>query len=63
MYSRVRWLDQQGNGETDTVADLGRRHQSEVLIDAGRRLLKARGLLVSMLCLTCIRFTIVVSQG
>ena len=35
-------LDQQGNAEADTAADLGRRHQSEVLIDARRRLLKAR---------------------
>ena len=33
---------QQGNAEADTAADLGRRHQSEVLIDARRRLLKAR---------------------
>ena len=31
-----------GNAEAGTAADLGRRHQSEVLIDAGRRLLKAR---------------------
>ena len=35
-------MDQQGNAEADTAADLGRRHQSEVLIDARRRLLKAR---------------------
>ena len=41
---RVRLLDQQGNSEADTAADLGRRHQSEVLIDARRRLLKARSL-------------------
>ena len=33
---------QQGNAEADTAADFGRRHQSEVLIDARRRLLKAR---------------------
>ena len=39
---RVRLEDQVGNAEADTAADLGRRHQSEVLIDAGRRLLKAR---------------------
>ena len=31
-----------GNAEADTAADLGRRHQSQVLIDARRRLLKAR---------------------
>ena len=30
------------NAEADIAADLGRRHQSEVLIDARRRLLKAR---------------------
>ena len=35
-------LDKQGNAEADTAADLGGRHQSEVLIDAGRRLLKDR---------------------
>ena len=39
---RVRLVDQQGNAEADTAADLGRRHQSEVLIGARRRLLKAR---------------------
>ena len=35
-------LDQQGNVEADTAADLGRRHQTEVLINARRRLLQAR---------------------
>ena len=30
------------NAEADTAADLGRRHQSEMLIDARRRLLRAR---------------------
>ena len=39
---RVRIIDQQGNAEADTAADLGRRHQSEILIDARRRLLQAR---------------------
>ena len=39
---RVRLADQLGKGEADTAADLGRRHQSEVLIDARRRLLIAR---------------------
>ena len=38
----VRLEDQVGNAEADAVADLGRRHQSEVLIDARRRLLTAR---------------------
>ena len=39
---RVRLLDQQENVEADIAADLGRRHQSEMLIDARRRLLQAR---------------------
>ena len=39
---RVRLVDQIGNAEADTAADLGRRHQSEVLIDARRRLFKTR---------------------
>ena len=39
---RVRLVDQQGNAEADAAADLGRRHQSEALIDARRRLLQAR---------------------
>ena len=40
----VRLMDKQGNDEADHAADLGRRHQSEVLIDARRRLLGARSL-------------------
>ena len=36
-YGRVRLEDQLGNTEADAAADLGRRHQSEVLIDARRR--------------------------
>ena len=36
---RVRLVDQQGNVEADIAADLGRRHQSEILINARRRLL------------------------
>ena len=42
QQGRVRLMDQQGNSEADTAADLGRRHQSEILVDARRRLLKAR---------------------
>ena len=38
----VRLVDQQGNLEADIAADLGRRHQTEVLIDARRRFLQAR---------------------
>ena len=39
---RVRLVDKQGNAEADVAADLGRRHQGEVLIDARRKLLGAR---------------------
>ena len=42
QHCRVRLEDQLGNAEADTAADLGRRHQSEVLIDAWRRLPKVR---------------------
>ena len=38
---RVRLVDQLGNAEADTAADLGMRHQSELLMDARRSLLKA----------------------
>ena len=46
MFSKVGLglLDQQENAEADTAADLGRRHQSDVLFDARRRLLRARSL-------------------
>ena len=37
QQGRVRLLDKQGNAEADAAADLGRRHQSEVLVDARRR--------------------------
>ena len=42
QHGRARLLDKQGNAEADNAADLGRRHQSEVLIDARTRLLGAR---------------------
>ena len=42
QQGRVRLEDQLVNAEADTAADLGRRHQFEVLIDARRRLLKVR---------------------
>ena len=42
QQGRVRLVDQQGNAEADTAADIGRRHQSEVPIDARRWLLTAR---------------------
>ena len=41
QQGRVRLEDQLGNAEADTAADLGRLHQSEVLIDVRRRLLKS----------------------
>ena len=43
QHGHVRLIDQQGNVEADIAADLGRRRQTEVLIDARRRLLQARG--------------------
>ena len=42
QQGRVRLLEQQGSAEADAAADLGRRHQSEILIDARRRLLQTR---------------------
>ena len=39
QHGHVRLADQKGNGEPDIAADLGRRHQTEVLIHARRRLL------------------------
>ena len=42
QQGRVRLVDQHGNAEAYAAADLGRRHQSEALIDARRRLLQAR---------------------
>ena len=42
QQGRVHLLDKKGNAKADVAADLGRRHQSEVLIDARRRLLGAR---------------------
>ena len=42
QHGHVRLIDQQGNVEADIAADLGRRHQTEVLIDARRKLLQAR---------------------
>ena len=42
QHGHVRLVDQQGNVDADIAADLGRRHQTEVLIDARRRLLQER---------------------
>ena len=42
QHGRVRLIDQQGNVEEDIAADRGRRHQSEILINARRILLQTR---------------------
>ena len=42
QQGRVRLEDQLGNAEADAAADLGRRHQFELLMDARRVLLKVR---------------------
>ena len=39
QHGRVRLMDQQGNVEADFAADLGRRHQTEMLINARRSIL------------------------
>ena len=58
----VRLEDQLGNAEADAAADFGRRHQSEVLIEAWRSLLKARGYWYPMTP-DLHRFMIAVAQG
>ena len=62
QQGRVRLIDQQGNAEADTAADLGRRHQSEILIDARRRLLQARSYLYPIM-LDLQRFMIAVARA
>ena len=42
QQGRVRLTDQQGNIEAGLAADLGRRHQPDLLITARRRLLQVR---------------------
>ena len=42
QQGRVRLTDQQGNIEADLAADLGRRHQSDLVITTRRRLLQVR---------------------
>ena len=39
---RTRLEDKLGIAEADAHADLGRRHQSELIIETGRALLNAR---------------------
>ena len=43
-HCRVRIEDKLGSAEADTAADIGRRHQTELLIDARRSLLQFRTL-------------------
>ena len=63
QQGRVRLEDQLGNAEADTAAGLGRRHQSEVLIDSMRRLLKVRSHWYPIkLMLDLHRFTIAVAR-
>ena len=57
---QVRLEDQVGETEADTAADLGRRHQSEVLVDARRRLLKTHSYWYPIM-LDLHRFTIAVA--
>ena len=42
QQGRVREEDRLGNAEADTAADLGRRHQSELVMNVGRALHNAR---------------------
>ena len=62
QHGRVRLEDQLGNAEADTAADLGRRHQSEALIDAWRRLLQVRNHWY-LVMLHLHRLTIAVARG
>ena len=41
-HGRVGLADKVGHAGADAAADLGRRHQSEILTNAGRKLLKVR---------------------
>ena len=61
QLGRVRLAHQLGNADADTAADLGRRHQSEVLTDARRRLLKVRSHWYSIMFLLH-RFMIAVAR-
>ena len=61
QQGQVRLVDQQGKAAADAAADLGRRRQSEVLIDARRRLLKARSHLYPIM-LDLHRFMIAVAR-
>ena len=53
QQGRVRLEGQVGNAEADTAADLGRRHQSEVLIklDVGSSKLVVTGTLSCLICI------------
>ena len=62
QQGRVRLEDQVGNTEADAAADLGRRHQSEVLIDSRRRLIQARSYCWYPIMLDLNRFMIAVAR-
>ena len=61
QHGRVRSVDQQGNVEADLAADLGRRHQSEILINARRKLLQARSYWCPIMT-DLYRFTIAIAR-
>ena len=58
---RVRLEDRLGNIEPDAAADLGRRHQTEVVMDVRRALLNARELWY-LIVLQLHRFIVAVSR-
>ena len=47
QQGRVPLLDKQDNAQVDNATDLGRRHQSEVVIDARRRLFGTRSHIIA----------------
>ena len=61
QHGRVRLIDQQDDVEADIAADLGRRHQTEVLINARRRLLEVRGYWYPIM-LDLLRFMIAIAR-
>ena len=61
QQGRVRLVDQQGNVEADTAADLGRRHHSQILMNAWRMLLKVRNHWYPIM-LQLLRFMIAVAR-
>ena len=58
---RMRLADQLGDAEADVPADVGRRHQSELLMDARRILLEVRNQWYTIM-LQLYRFMIAVAR-